>query len=314
MCLFGSCLYFDDECPGSGSCVEGEPCSDDSVCTVGICQEGVCQSEPTPCSDGEACTGEEACVELFGCWQVSYTPIGDPSCDAILSDATACYRIRRSNGTPAFVPQMGVSVEDEFWSASIDVRRQAALCLPANLDGSNPDAPSSEDLLEGYRIKAAAGTPKFILRRNLEVTNQLGTIVLNAKKPDQTFVPSTMSQGGTPSPSTPPDRDAFQCYRVSKAAGTDAFEPISGVAVEDQFGSRIVTVRKPVRLCKPANVGGGDPEAPAHPEHLLCYQVVSGPPPAAEPNLNVLNQFGTERVDAIQLREICVPSTVNELQ
>ncbi len=314
-CLLGGCLHFDDACPTSGNCVEGQPCSDGSTCTTGICHGGVCVSEAVSCSDGDRCTGEEACVDLLGCWQVSYTPIGDPLCGTEVHDAYACYRTRRSSGAAPFIPELGVSIEDQLWEISVDLRKQAALCLPTDVEGANPAAPAEEDVLEAYRIKAVSGTPKFVAR-TLQVTNQFGTTLLIAKRIDQAYVPSTMSESGTPPTPTAPNPDFFHCYRVSKAPGAPRFEPLTGISVEDAFGEMVVDLRKPVQLCNPANVNDLDPTAPGHEDHLLCYQAVPQPSLTrfgGKKNLNVTNTFGSEQVDATKLREVCVPSTVIEL-
>jgi microsomal dipeptidase-like Zn-dependent dipeptidase len=124
--------------------------------------------------------------------------------------------------------------------------------------------------------------------------------------------------------------DHFLCHAIQPPRGAAPFTPIPAVRIEDQFGSRLVDVIAPTRLCAPANKRNEDPSAPGHPEHLLCYQVQlsphvvqppagsEGPPQLIPPTFQspaaaiyTNNQFGPEGLAAVDVDELCVPSAKN---
>ncbi len=312
-CTFGLCLYVDNQCPGSGSCVEGQPCSDGSACTLGICSGGQCDATPKPCSDGDDCTGVEGCHPVFGCRQVVQPPIADPLCDGFVTDAFTCYRARRTGGTAPFVGVAGVTVEDELWTRDVDVTKPAAICLPTSFAGSDPEAVTHDDWILGYKVKSSAGAPSFVKQTNIEVVNALGTTWVDAKKPHLGMAPTAGDLVSPPGLPVAPDPDYFSCYKVGKSKGTPKFQPVMGVTIEDALGTLTVDVKKPMRLCNPANVNGLTPGSPAHAQHLLCYQVrvkkltsafskVSG--------IHTANIIGTGQLDAAKVAEVCLPSSV----
>jgi len=315
ICYLGLCAHPDNLCPGTGTCIEGQPCSDGSACTTGVCVDGVCESDPIACGDGDPCTGAEGCHESLGCRQLSYPPVESSECSDVVVDAFACYRIRRSGGAAAFTPIEGLSVTDSFWSVAVDVKRPGALCLPLDVAGSDPEAVAHEDGLEALQTKAVPGSPKFTKRVGIEVTNVFGSLTLDAKRPDLHLVPTTGSVAGPPAAPVAPDPDAFACYSVTTSRGTSKFTPVPAVALEDRFGSYTVGLKKPTRLCTPADVGGANPGAPGHPQHLLCYQahlVGTEPGYAIARDIFTQNALYSGKVDAVQLREICVPTEVAE--
>lgn len=312
-CSGNACIYLDIQCPMSGACVEGQPCSDGSPCTTGMCTGGTCVPTVTPCNDGAECTGEESCHPLYGCRQVSHAPIGDPLCDGYVTDAFTCYRARRSSGTAPFVSVLGVNVEDEFWTRDVDVTKPAGICLPTNFAGSEPEAVTHDDWILGYKVKTAAGGPAFVKQVNIEVTNALGTTWVDAKKPDLGMAPSAGDLVSPPASPAPPDPDYFSCYKVGKTKGTPKFAPVIGVTIEDQLGVLTVDIKKPIRLCNPANLNGLTPGSPDHPNHLLCYQVrTSKQTPKFEkiPAIHTTNVIGSGQLDAAKVSELCLPSTV----
>lgn len=313
-CVFGLCAYSDTQCPQSGSCTTGEPCSDGDPCTSGTCDAtGQCDSVPKPCNDGEDCTGLELCHPIWGCRQLSQPPIGDSVCDGFVTDAFACYRARRTSGTAAFVPVPGISVEDEVWTRDVDVTKPAGICLPSNFAGSDPEAVTHEDWILAYKVKSSSGAPSFEKQLNLEVVNALGTIWVDAKKPDFGMAPTAGDLVSPPAPPVPPDPDYFSCYRVGKSKGTPKFQPVIGVAIEDAFGTLTIDVKKPIRLCNPANVNGLEPTAPARPNHLMCYQVrvsKQTTPSIRVQGIHTNNVIGTGQLDASKISEICLPSSV----
>src|SRR5207244_2569504 len=116
------------------------------------------------------------------------------------------------------------------------------------------------------------------------------------------------SPTGTPSLPSPPDPDHFDCYKVKATAGTTRFEPVIALGTEDQFGLREVDVKKPSRLCLPANVRGANPSAVAHTNVLMCYRTKASLPVPSTVFVN--NEVGTGELQLKGVAELCVPSTL----
>ena len=61
------CRYIDNQCDSDcDGLPNGTPCSDGQACTVGTCQDGVCDSEQLACDDGNDCNGTESCATSGG--------------------------------------------------------------------------------------------------------------------------------------------------------------------------------------------------------------------------------------------------------
>jgi hypothetical protein len=100
-CTQDSCDPTDGSCTNDGAPLEGTTCDDGEACTSDggtpgnpdECRSGTCTGDPVNCSDGDACTGIETCVESEGGCQPG-TPV---SC----GDGNAC------NGTETCDPTDG---------------------------------------------------------------------------------------------------------------------------------------------------------------------------------------------------------------
>jgi hypothetical protein len=199
-------------------------------------------------------------------------------------------------------------LEDAFGAVTVDVVKPAVLCAPANINDEDASAPGREDHLAGYAIKGE----KLLVRPSLEVVNRFGSLVVTANARDRMLVPSAASLSGPPSGLEPPGPDHFECYTVRVAAG-EKFTPILRVPLEDRFETIQVDVRKPTRLCKPANVNDADPGAPNHPAHLMCYAIKAsrGSPKFVKTvPVFVNDEFGEHTFSLSSIQELCVPSTV----
>ncbi len=283
--------------PDDAACDDGDPCTDDAChATAG------CQHVPVDCDDGDACTAD-SCNASGVCEHA----------DACAVDDFKCYRAKKTSGTSTPLPVAGVAVEDAFGSLTVDVKKGTALCAPASTDGGDPAAPSHAGHLAGYQIKAAAGSPKFVRRTGLHVTNAFGTLVVDARTRQTLLAPSAKSLTAPPGDLVPPTPDYYECYGVKVSPGTQPFQPIASATLDDQFGAETVVVKKPLRLCNPANVDGRDPTAPSHATRLLCYQIKVASGTAKLPktgNVHVKNPFGDQTLDLSGSRELCLPSTV----
>ncbi len=239
---------------------DNNACTNDLGCntTTGMCQYPPV-ADSTPCgpdTDGNVCT-TPGC-EMGVCVQ-SHINACPPA-----PDHFACYEILPTKFTP--VPD--VSLVDQFGSAVTTVNRPHYLCAPADKKGEDPSAPSHPDHLTAYLLRG-----KPVKKLNQTVSNQFGTIVLDAVKPSQLLVPTAKSLAA-PAPPAPtnPAVDHFQCYKVKRSKGSPKFKKILGVAIQDQFGTGTIDLLKPTELCAPVDKNGEDPGAESHLFHLLCYR------------------------------------------
>ena len=81
--------------------------------------------------------------------------------------------------------------------------------------------------------------------------------------------------------------------------------------IDDEFGTIIVDVKRPVRLCVPVDKNGEGIPDPT--QHLMCYEVrpTSSSVFTSAGPVFINNQFGADSFQASRTRELCVPASVN---
>jgi len=99
-------------------------------------------------------------------------------------DHFTCYRVRRTKGTAPFVQQT-VTVDDEFGSATIDVRRPTKLCAPVNVNNADPSASAHAAHLMCYHV-----TRRFPPIGRVYINNEYGPGQLYPRYRDELCVPS----------------------------------------------------------------------------------------------------------------------------
>jgi hypothetical protein len=212
-----------------------------------------------------------------------------------------CYEVHQGPGNP-----IAVSLEDRFGPGDVTVRRAKRICTPASKNDEDGTAPDELAHLKGYEISQ---TNRFTPQRDLSVTNQFGTLSINLARPDFGFVPANKSLITTPpAPGSPGVINHYKCYTITHAKFRQ-----DGLKVEDQFGTLSVDIKRPVRFCAAANKndeGVVDPES-----HLLCYQErrTTGSPFFKGPTVFTADQFGDAKYKVFGPRELCVPTTINEV-
>ena len=226
--------------------------------------------------------------------------------DAVVDHFT-CYATVGSGASPAFSPISGVSVVDRFGSSTVTVRRPKYLCAPTSKNGEDPTAPSHPDHLADYTIRRSGRSARVT---GQAIVDQFGVHTFDLTRTLTLQVPAAKSLTAPPAAPSVPAVDHFQCWKARVARGTPRFTPIRGVTVQDQFGTLTVDVRKPRRVCAPANKRGESPGAESHLEHLVCYQIKDRTQPAfaARRGLFVADQFGNRAIDVNRPRELCVPA------
>jgi hypothetical protein len=199
-----------------------------------------------------------------------------------------------------------VTLLDRFGALSVKIRKVERLCNPADADATDPSAPDADDHLARYKVQGARFTP----RQNLTVTNEFGTLAVDVARPDRVLVPSATSVVAPPT-FLPDGTDHFDCYQVRRARNAPAFEPIRGIALDDEFGSGTADVGRPRRLCAPAVVNGVTVGAPDHLQHLMCYKVHRSPRFSAGQAVFVTNELADHELRVTRPVELCVPSVVS---
>jgi hypothetical protein len=259
-------------CPADAAQPNGTPCDDTNVCTT-----------PDTCQGG-VCTG----TPIVGC-----------------GDHFLCYKIKGR-----ISPIFNVHLVDQFEDVTFDLRKVKQLCTPVDKNGEGvSDAVTHQ---QSYSLKALSGSPRFTRQIRINVTNQLGSLFVDAYKRDFLLVPSNKNLSG---PATPPDNNAinvdhYKCYKVKVTSGTPRFTPTT-VTVADQFTTtKTLALKKMKHLCTPVDKNGEGIKNPSI--HLACYQAkpASGQPRhVRRTGVNVANQLGPLVVGTLMEREICVPST-----
>ena len=229
-------------------------------------------------------------------------------------DHFVCHKARRTAGTAQLAPVV-VSLADQFDSGPFVVRSPRELCIPADKNDEGISDPDTH--LQAYRIGRAPGGPLHVPRTNVTIQNQLGTLLVDTRKPHSLLVPSAKDLTTLPPPPTASahDVDHYKCYTIRVTPGTPGLPPGLQVTLADQFLSppRLYDVKRPVLLCNPVDKNGEGIENPAL--HQVCYRVRLAPGhtlPAPHPGVFVNNQLGPLRRDVDHGSHpstvLCVPS------
>ena len=78
-------------------------------------------------------------------------PLTNPTVDHF-----QCYKVKRSKGSPKFQKILGVKVQDQFGTATLDLLKPVRLCAPANKNHEDSTAPQHPFHLLCYKTKNSA--------------------------------------------------------------------------------------------------------------------------------------------------------------
>jgi hypothetical protein len=269
------------------------PDADGDQCTIPGCNGGgTCQQayDEVTCRE-PAC---DACDPADGVCK----PISDPPAECAGLPHFQCFETHRP---PIDIAE--VSLVDALGGSTVAVLQAKRLCAPADKNAEDPGVDFDGPHLTEYMIKQ--GTPRFARVRGIEATDQFGTLRFDVVRPDRMLVPTAKSVTAPPV-SAPTGLDHFKCYRLKRARFR-----AKDITVETQFAPLVLDIKRPVRLCLPADKNG---EGISRPERaLVCYQTRSAAsrPIFREPDpVFTSNQFGPDRFDVFGPRELCVPATV----
>ena len=121
-------------------------------------------------------------------------------------------------------------------------------------------------IFEGTRRQEDAPAIRAVLAARCPRAERIELTIARVCRPELLLVPSAKSLSGPPPPLVGSSLDHFLCYDT-KGGRTR----VNHVKIDDEFGTIIVDVKRPVRLCVPVDKNGEgvvDPTA-----SLLCYQV-----------------------------------------
>jgi hypothetical protein len=249
------------------------------------------------------------------------------------------YKTRTTGGSAPLPAGLETMLRTAFDAARFAVTKTLGLGTPADKNGETPGAPASPDHFVAYQIEPAAGEPKPAPRTGVAVTDQFGQLTVDTKKPDRLLVPAAKGLTGPVEPPTAPGVDHFTCYRVTTTPGTPKLPKGLRASLTDQFAQdRVLELKKPTRLCLPTDKAGEEPDAPDHPERLMCYGVklakkycAVAPYPSctedadcpggaacvarqpkfpAVAGIHVADQLTRQVVQTLKLGELCVPAQV----
>ena len=120
-------------------------------------------------------------------------PLTDP-----VVDHFQCYKAKRSKGSPKFQKILGVNVQDQFGTATLDLLKPIRLCAPANKNGEDPTAPQHPFHLLCYKTKNSA----FGMKQAF-TNDQFGSAQPLLIHRRELCVPSTKSTGSSTTTTTP---------------------------------------------------------------------------------------------------------------
>jgi hypothetical protein len=333
-----------DECagqcnPDTGQCVpvqDSTPCTDDdgNPCTIAGCEAGICDQshvlpDSTPCPDNANECAAAGCDGAGNCDQnhvaePDSTPCTDDdgdsctlagcdglgTCDqghqqiCIPLNHFVCYE---AHADPAIIA--GITLDDGFGPSTVEMKELRRLCAPADKDGEDPTAPQDPEHLAGYTIKQTAPAPTTFAAQ--VITNQFGTFTVDVKKAQYMLVPSAKSRNAPPAPLVNPQLDHFKCYKVTKGK----FKRDALLPAIDQFQNLSLQVRKPLRLCTPADKNDEGIINPVN--HLTCFKARDRSETFQPPGTVFINNQFTgisgqpSTFDLFRVTELCVPSLLN---
>ena len=219
-------------------------------------------------------------------------------------DPFLCYGARNLSVAP---PIISLNLIDQLGAMNVQPTRTLGLCAPADLDGSDPSAPTHPNHLQRYRVTPLDKKPlaqRLPVRR--QIVNRFGTLMVSLTWPQRLLVPSAKGLAALPDPPVAPLLDHFICYAVRRPKGEPRFVPIHDVAVTDQFGTASLTLRQPTRLCLATDKNGEVPSAPQRLTSLLCYRIRRSR--VLPGRVFVANQLGRSSIYPLYRDELCVPS------
>lgn len=220
-----------------------------------------------------------------------------------------CYDVKTTKGTPAFQEQEAEAIGTALGTRLYDVKRIQSACVPAEVGAVPIVDPASHHL--AYDVKRSAGEPKNDVWKGAVVHDLFGELLIDTQGADRLLTSAALELGGVATAPPAGVADPYLCHKMKTSSGTQ-FPSDLQLRVPDAFEDRLYDVKKPVRLCLPATLGG---EAPANGNlYAMCYKAVraAGEPKHAKRvgEIHAADLFGGLELDTRVEEEICVPAIV----
>jgi hypothetical protein len=286
-----SCNESNDRCtardPDGSACTDGAFCNGTDTCDGGTCS----LHTGDPCASGGECA--DACdEEADSCLDPAATPCID-------------------DGNPCTVDEC-----DGGGTCGHPVGNAGAICRPAaagcdvaeTCDGSSAACPP-----DGF---SPAGTECRPAVNDCDVaescSGSAATCPADDVAPDNTpcvdgdACTRDACQGGVCVGTRDVDAclDDFQCYRIGRSRGALPFAPLSGVQLDDGFGSGLFGVTRAKHLCLPADKSGEGIVDQV--THLEAYRIRGGT--SVRRTVRVVNQLGSLSLDTVKPDLLLVPT------
>ena len=221
-------------------------------------------------------------------------------------DPMLCYKAKQSKGTTSFLPAEGLSLSDRFGAITVDAKRAKTLCEPATI-GSAPEDPATR--LLGLVVKRV-GNPPAPTASDLTVTDALGTLELDLKKPERLLVPSAIG-ASLPAPSSAVD--AFSCWKAKTSQGAPKLPKGLRVTASGSLTSPAKTydVKAVRHLCVATSLNGTPSKNPG--AAFVCYRAkpVKGAPKHTKTTATlVTSSLGGVTLDTTADDTICLPASI----
>lgn len=225
-----------------------------------------------------------------------------------LGNSHLCYGASTTKGTPSFPQVSALEIGDTQGSRLFDVKRASSLCPPAEVEGA-PSGPAPTGRI-AYDVRRASGQSRLPTQEDVTVNDALGQLVVDILGADTLLTTATIERGGPATPAGP--AVDHLCHRIRVESSTAAFSDGVRVHVTDGFEDRIYDIKKALRLCLAATVGGAPPAEPD--SHTMCYKAVraSGEPKHQKVigEIHTADRFGTLRLNTKPEEELCLPATL----
>lgn len=284
---------------GNGVVDDGEQCDDGNL-DDGDCCTSSCTMAPlgTICDDGDSCTSGDFCSS-GACIPGQLDP---DSC----VDPMRCYSARPADGHPRLKPGK-LPVSDPFQDGVAKVRGARSLCSAVDLDGIDL-MPFDGPRLACHRVRSNRG---MVSMEGAEVTvsNRFGTHTLEVYRPHRLCLASGVD--AAPPPGT---QGHYMCYRAT-GLGEAGELRLRGVMQNDAYGNFESKIANAVELCVATSVEGAP--VPHEEAHLVCYRARdrryrTEADIFAAREETVHHKYGSETLDVIRLKRVCVPSQIFE--
>lgn len=214
------------------------------------------------------------------------------------------------------LPALGRVLRDGFdVPATVDLVRPVRLCNPATSGLGSLGDPSV--VLETYRARRSRLARRDAAPRGriLDTATDLGPLRLAVAAVGEVSLPSSLAIGGAAAPALGASGAIpFTCYAAKAVRAPDLprFTPVRRIAT-DRFGPRVLDVRRPTRLCRPASIDGEPADAPGRPGTLVCYAArLAATEPRQEAFGRTLvataNRVAGEPLALTRVAEICLAS------